>query len=325
MDILFANSNREDTAFAPLSLYADIDIGKENDYVLTIPISEYDSSIYVTGGYFYVVGEEYGGKLDDPTVDTASGSISFEGDTFRGMLNQRYVEPPAGQDYLVLTGELNSLINQLVNSQFGDMFHVSTEDTGKTVTCQLNRYCSVLEGINQILSLAGYTLRIEAVAGEQFYILLSAIPTRDLSEEIEISQDYNFNFVIKKITRKYDYMLALGSGDLKDRTVLRLHRKSDGTIEQVTSFPKDVLVYKYDYSSAESVENLIEEATKQFDEINATDSQELKASNDLNLKIGDIVAGRDYITGTYISQSVTRLIVKYSNNVFNTSYEIGVI
>lgn len=324
MDMWFANRQREDTQMAPSSIYVDIDVGKDNDYKLSLSTSEYNKDNIMPGGYFYIPGEEYGGKIQDLSVNTSSGTVSFTGDTFRGMLNERFVEPPAGQDYLTVTGDMHSVMRSIVGAHFGNLFVVSS-DPRETVTCKILRYCSVLEALEQIASSKEYRLEIKAVVDEKFYVLLSAEKIRNLSEDIEVSQDYGINFEISKVSKKYEYMLALGSGELKDRVVKRYHMTSNGTIETVASFPVDAIVYKYDYPNAESEEQLLEEATKKFSEINQTDSQKMRVRDDLELKMGDIVAGRDYVTGVYISEPVSRIIVKYSNSILSKSYEIGVI
>lgn len=325
IEVWFTNSKREDTGQAPESLYLDMDFGKDNDYKLTLPIDDYDRDKMMAGGYFYVPDEEYGGMLQNLSVDTYNSTVSFEGNVFRGMLAERYVEPPNGQDYLVVSGDIHSSMRSILVAHFGPVFAISGNPAGINATVQINRFCSVLEALEQIASAARCRISLRSVVDTAFHIEISAEPIRDISDDIEVSQDYGINFEISKVTKRYDYMLALGQGELKDRTVKRFHLKNDGTVETVTSFPVDAMVYKLDYPNAESEEQLQEEAIKKFQDINQTDSQKIKVKDDINLNLGEIVGGRDYVTGMYISEPVTRVIVKYSKKMLTKSYEIGVI
>ena len=49
----------------------------------------------------------------------------------------------------------------------------------------------------------------------------------------------------------------------------------------------------------------------------------MTVNDNVNLELGDIVGGRDYITGLTIAQPVTDKIVKYEKNKLSISYEIG--
>ena len=126
-------------------------------------------------------------------------------------------------------------------------------------------------------------------------------------------------------------MIALGGGQLEQRTVIYLHQKDDGTVEQVSGIPNgdDIRVYKYDYSSSDSAGNdteLIDSATKKFDEINESDSQKMTISDgsQIELELGSVVSGRDYITGITIQEPVTKKILKVKNGISAISYGIGV-
>lgn len=325
MDFIFTDQNLNETCYAAESVSADIDIGVDNDFVVTIPLSDYSPDMHVPGGYFFIPGTEIGGKLSNPTVDTEDETVTFEGFTFRGWLDNRYTTVPSGQDYFTVSGELNSVISTIVGQNLGSHFKVSGVNTGVNVNCQIGRYYSLLEAINQVLGTVGYRLKITATEGDTLSVMLNAEPINRLEDTgIEISQDTRIKYTIQKVTEKYEYMLFLGSGELRNRDVRFFRLNSNGSITQVSSIPNGVLCYKYDYSNAENSEGLLTEIKNKFKDINKTNNQSLSIEEDMGLELGDVVSGRDYVTGIYISEAVSRIVVKYERKLLTYSYELGV-
>lgn len=324
MDFLIADANKKDLCFLDEGTSLDFDIGSEDDFQMSVPLTDYDETVHTSGNILYCLGTEYGGVLDDPEISTKNNKITFTGDTFRGMLKKKYIEPPEGEDYRMINGEANECIRSLIQTAFtSKIFSVSGLDTGVEIkNFQFDRYCSLLEGLIKMLASVNQRLIIKAVRTEDdFTIELSSKPIVDYSQDIEFSQDNNINFKIKKVTNKYNYMIALGKGELHERQVLYFS-SADGNVTSVSSIPKgeNVKVYLYDNSSTE---NLEEDAINKFAEINSSDEYSMTIKDDVELELGDIVGGRDYITGMSIAQPVTRKIVKISNRNQSISYEIG--
>lgn len=324
MEFIIADTNKKDLCFLNDSASLDFDVGAADDFQFSTVLNDYDPKIHIEGNILYNLGTEYGGVFDDPEISTRDNKITLTGDTFRGMLKKKYIEPSKGEDYYTISGELNTCIKTLIENAFSDvLFKVSDENTGINVDYTFNRYCSLLDGINKMLASKSYRLSIKAIRLENdFFVELSAVPIVDYSNDIEFSQDSDIQFKIKRVTNKYNYMIALGKGELKDRQVLYFYCDKAGNVTSVASIPKgdDVKVYLYDNSSTEDLES---DAIKKFAEINSADEYSMTIKDDVELEIGDIVGGRDYITGITIAQPVTRKILKYSNQKQSISYEIG--
>ena len=329
MDFYITDKDRYD--MMPLSdkCSFDFEIGSENDFEIRIPVSLYDSEIYEKGHYIYCDGTEYGGRIEGIKSDTSDGIVKVYGETFRGMLKDKVVEPPTGEAYLYISGDLTNCLKALLGGQYTDVFKVSDALTGVSVSnYKVNRYDYILNAMESLLESKGYRLDISVVNEEaQFFVELSAKPNE---VDDEISQDYDLNFSIDKKILKYNYMIALGGGQLEKRTVLYLHQKEDGTIEQVSSIPNgdDIRVYKYDYSSSESTGSeteLLDGAAKKFDEINESDSQTMTISDgsQIELELGSVISGRDYITGITIQEPVTKKILKIKNGIAAVFFKIG--
>lgn len=324
MEFIIADANKNDLCFLGDSASLDFDVGVADDFQFSTVLTDYDPEIHMEGNILYNIGTEYGGVFDDPEISTRDNKITLTGDTFRGMLKKKYIEPSKGKDYYTISGELNTCIRTLIDNAFSNtLFKVSDKDTGINVDYTFNRYCSLLDGINKMLASKSYRLSIKAIRLENdFFVELSAVPIVDYSNDIEFSQDSDIQFKIKRVTNRYNYMIALGKGELKDRQVLYFYCDKAGKVTSVASIPKgdDVKVYLYNNSSAEDLES---DAIKKFAEINSADEYSMTIKDDMELELGDIVGGRDYITGITIAQPVTRKILKYSNKKQSISYEIG--
>ena len=330
MDFYITDKDRYDMMYLSDKCSFDFEIGSENDFEIGIPVSLYDSEIYEKGHYIYCDGTEYGGRIEGIKSDTSDGIVKVYGETFRGMLKDKVVEPPTGEAYLYVSGDLTNCLKALLGGQYTDVFKVSDTLTGVSVSnYKINRYDYILNAMESLLEPKGYRLDISVINEEEaFFVELSA----KLNEvDDEISQDYDLNFSIDKKILKYNYMIALGGGQLEKRTVLYLHQKGDGTVEQVSEIPNgdDIRVYKYDYSSSDSTGNdteLIDSATKKFNEINESDSQTMTISDgsQIELELGSVVSGRDYVTGITIQEPVTKKILKVKHGILTISYGIGV-
>ena len=98
----------------------DLELGDSNDFVIYIPYPEWDGKLQ-PGMYAYIPGTEYGGVIRVISGNTKEDQIQIMGTTWRGMLAQRFICPPAGSDYFTVSGELNSCIRAVMGSSFGDL------------------------------------------------------------------------------------------------------------------------------------------------------------------------------------------------------------
>ena len=91
----------------------DIDIGVDNDFEIEVDINSYDPEIHQKGCSFFCPGTEYGGIIRIFNPVTSQQTIKLGGSTWRGMINQKALEPPTDQDYRYLNGEANAVIRSI--------------------------------------------------------------------------------------------------------------------------------------------------------------------------------------------------------------------
>lgn len=304
----------------------DIAIGEENDYEIKILRDEWRSE-YTFGNVFYVKDTEYGGIIGEVDTSTAEDTISLLGRTWRGMLDKKIIRPPTGQDYKRVSGELNAVLGELITEQFDDYFVVSQDDTGVSLTnYQFDRYCTLLAGINKMLKSVGYRLQIRYIQqerGQPGYVELSAVPIVDYSEQIELSQDSQLNFTFKNCRNGVNHLICLGKGELQERQVIDLYVQADGGIGSEPYYTGiQEIAATYEDTSSETDE-LEEKGREKLQELmNSTSfSMDVETLN-MDVEIGDIIGGRDYLTGLYAKKPIAKKIFKVEDGKASLEYGI---
>ena len=85
-EIYYADHNRIDQGV--LQTYEiDIDLAKEKDFRIVSP-----EPVITVGGYWYIQDTEYGGIVDSFSTDSDEEKITYEGRSFRGMLDSHFVD-----------------------------------------------------------------------------------------------------------------------------------------------------------------------------------------------------------------------------------------
>lgn len=226
MDLIYTNKNRKDIGI--LSDYElDEAFGKnENNFSLKISLSEHCME---PGCVIYAENTEYGGIIDTLNPNTKDSTLTYKGRTWHGILNSKVLEPNAGEDYLILSGEANSVLKEIITRlKLNDVFSVSEEDSGiEIIHYQCSRYPCAYDEIRKMLYEFMAKLTIEC---QSQTVLLSVSPLYDYSvdEEWDASQ---LDFAIEKNYHPVNHLICLGSGDLKDRCVIHLFTDENGGIQ----------------------------------------------------------------------------------------------
>lgn len=299
----------------------DFEIGdKENSFLITCNRAEWEN--VSDNARIYIPGTEYGGIYKRLESNTRYNAVAVGGYTWRGMLQNKVICPPSGEDYATDSGELNQILARRVSSALPGLFVGSEESTGVTVSYQYGRYVTLYEGLKEMLRSAGYKMRIQ-YDQEQCRVVVDAVPIVDYSAQIEYSSDMNANYSMVINKMGVNHLICLGSGELKDRTVIHLYADVNGVISQTqTQFGADEVTDVYDYAGAEA-DNLIESGTDQM-KANASKNEfaiDLESAQDV--AVGDIVGCRDYITGNTMTAPITTKVVKWKNGFETVEYQLS--
>ena len=321
MDLIYMNASREDIGVL-LAYELDLSFGaNENDFALKVD----EKNHCCEAGYFiYAQGTEYGGIIDAVTSDTATGEVTYSGRTWHGILNSKVLEPDAGQDYLTVQGEANAVLASLVaRCGLDGLFSVSTEDSGITLpNYAMNRYISAYDGIRKMLQTVNAKLLMHyGLSG----VSLSVAPVVDHTQSGLDSDVVDFS--AKKTKGKVNHLICLGSGELKDRTVLHLYADADGNISKTQSlFGVNEYTEVYDYSGVEDVEELEKGGRDRLKALLQQDELSVSIDDTSNLfDIGDIVGAHDNVTGVSVAVPIAQKIVTIQDGIQDVSYSTDTV
>lgn len=307
------------------SAEADMDIGNTNDFEVTIAVSDYDTERMGYRCRIFAPGTEYGGIIGDIESISGTRKVALRGRTWRGMLQYKVVEPPAGQDHLVLSGELNTAIRTLIGDRFGDLMVIPEVDTGITIkSWQVDRYVTLYDALQKLVSNYGCRLQIQYAQPEGLeygYVTVQAVPIVDYSEQLEYSQEEGIYVTVRDCRNGVNHLVCVGEGEKQDRVVLHLYVQKNGTIGKKQYYTGlNEISAVYNYSSAEA-DKLEEDGTKRLKELQNYKKCEMTINN-ADLEIGDIVAGYDAVTNTQVIKPVIQKILKMQNGNITIDYSV---
>ena len=320
MDLIYMNPAHEDIGVLH-DYKLDLAYGEsENDFELQMPADahccEKDFSIYIEG-------TEYGGIVDEIASDTEFEIVTYTGRTWHGLLNSKIIEPDAGQDYLTVKGEANTIIGELIaRLGLSEMFAVSTEDSGVNIsTYKMNRYIPAYEGIRKMLKTEGGKLRFTFKGGK---IILSAHPRGDYTQDGNLDSDL-IDLKVKRYYNPVNHLICLGRGELAGREVIHLYSDADGNISHTQTFTGiDERAEVYENTNAESLEDLENGGIDRLKELAQADEVDVALDEDNEqYEIQDLVGATDNITGLTVSAEITKKIVTIDNGQVTISYKVG--
>lgn len=297
----------------------------ERDFALTFSRSQYDERI----GYdsrIFVDGTEFGGILGELATSTSTDTITWLGYTWRGLMAKKLILPPDGADYYTVNDELNNILRDLIEPMFDGVFVVPEIDTGVTVSWKFDRFCTLLDGLTKMLKSVGYRLNIAYNQGEPNgvgWVEVTAVPIVDWSGQIELSEDSQLHFSMSDKRNGVNHLVIGGKGELQDRNITHLYVQKDGSIgktQYYTGIHEIVEFYENTSTETEDVESKGEEHLKEVMNVKTFDMD--IESLGIDIPIGDIVGGRDYITGMYASVPIGNIIVKVENGIISKEYRL---
>lgn len=318
MDVIYTDVNRIPKGV--LNKYQiSLDIGKDNNFEVQMNLQNH---CMVHGSFWYVVDTEYGGVVDDIKINTDTGIVSYTGRSFRGILAKKIIQPGAGQDYYTVSGKVNDIIRSVINSVgLIDIFDVPVTSNTLNISYQFDRYTDCYSGLVKMLSLNGNRLKLSMLNTGK--ISIEAVPIEDLSRKYEYSDDYGMRIIFDDNQGGVNHLICLGQGELKDRQVLHLYVDRNGNIsESQTYVGLDEIVETYDYSNVETLEELKTSGIEKLNELKSKKTASAEFGK-LDVDVGDIVGGKNRLTGISLTESVSALEVSIKNGAITITYKIG--
>ena len=317
MDLIYTNDERVDQGV--LSAYAlDLSFGAaENNFAMSIGINE---AVLDFRAFIYMEGTEYGGIVDRKKASTDGESVTYKGRTWHGIMNSKVIQPDAGEDYLVVSGDANNVLATMI-SRLGlsGLFVADEKTSGINIAgYKFHRYCKGYDGFKAMLAANGAKLK---VVWKDRSVILSAVPIVDYTKA-PIDGDMA-TLTVEQCKTKVNHLLCLGAGNLAEREVIHLYADPSGKIGD-TQFYTGVeeVVEIYENTISEDLRN---DGIKRFKELLDSDTAEISLPEDgeYTYDIGDIVGATEVQSGVTASAAVSQKIVRINNGAVSTEYKTG--
>ena len=302
-----------------------VDLNEDRTFSVQIARSNWYEELTFSS-LIYIMGTEYGGIIGEILTDTTLDYAELKGLSWRGRLAKKIIQPPAGSDYKTVSGELHTVMKSLIEPEFNGLFVVSQEDTGVMVSnYQFERYCTLLDGLTKMLKSKGYRLQLSfrREQNEPGYLYIEAVPIVDYSNQIELSRDCQLNYTMDDKRDGVNHLIVTGKGEMQDRNVLHLYVQEDGTIgnqQYYTGLQEIAEVYENTSTETDELQSKSEERLQEL--MNKKTFKMDVAALGIDVNIGDIVGGRDYLTGMYMAKPVKNIVYELTGDIESKTYKL---
>lgn len=294
----------------------DVAFGADEN-ALTLIMEE--KSAPAAGQLIYIDATEYGGVIDQVKRESgrgATGTVECKGRTWHGILAGRRLSPDSGSGYLTVNGKVGGVLTSLI-ARMGleSLFKAASDDS--TVSYTFERFCDGYSGLMSCAKANGRKLAMRRMDG---YTELSMPPIVDYANKVDSDL---LDFTITSVHRCVNHLLCAGTGQLENRAIVHFYADEGGNVShKQTLFGIDEICALYDYSNA-SVDELETEGKKKLLEYQTRGTVEVDAHEDMDVDVGDIISARDNSTGTTVTATVSKKVVKVERGVATYSYEVG--
>lgn len=264
MDLIYTDENRNDLGIIP-EYGLDLAFGKdENDFELKMSI---EAACLKENYYIYIEDTQYGGMVDSINPSTSNRTVKYNGRTWHGIMDSKIITPDKGQDHLIVDGDANRIIAQLLTRcGLSSLFVANDEESTIQVhNYKFPRYIGLYQGLRKMLSEFEGKLNLVYSEGK---VKLSAIPYVDYTKNEEWDTS-DMAIEINKHFNPVNHLYCLGSGDLKDRNVIELFTDEGGTVQPYATVDSPVKDSQYILDNRNQLFNGIRDNSQVYDYGNA--------------------------------------------------------
>lgn len=318
MDLIYTDKARVDLGVLH-NFDLDIDLADGKDFEIK---TDLENAVMTAGSYWYILGTEYGGRVDRLKVNTDNKELIYGGRSWRGMLASKVVIPPEGKSHRILDGSWQDVVQGLLEDCGLSELFVADAVALVLDDWQVGRYVTLLDALGKILDSRQHSLSLVWTDGK---VHIGAQPIRDLTDTVQYETDDKVHLIVEDNRGGVNHLICLGKEEGEKREVVHLYTTATGAITELqqTFEGLDEIVQTYENNGAETREKLKDAGFAHLKGLR--NSQTFSVSVvDYDVQIGDIVGGKERVTGISVSEKVTNIIFKIdSGGQPSIEYKVG--
>lgn len=307
MELIIIDRNFQD--IGPTYDEYDMEVGLYESTANDLQLSTSDPVIIGAFGC-YIEGTEYGGLFEEVRQESDSNITVLAGETWRGLLKKGVVLPSSGLVRAV-SGDANAILSSLLSGFLGDLFEVSTEPSGVTVTdYEMTAYNPILRELDLMLDEYDAKLVIKTVKENGVVKVKAEIAPAQMIEG-EYNEDNDIPLKFTDNRRGFNHCICVGgeSGSV----ITHLYADASGNITTTQTFTGlEERTMGYINTSLKTAKDLRKEAKEHFREELCFKTLEVDDAQAEDMgDIGDIITGT---RGDLVVQSpIERKIIAYKD------------
>lgn len=333
MELIYTDAKRKEAGYLDYGS-ADFAMGSsENDFEIELPRPPYPD----IGATVFSEDGTLGGIVRGYKTTNTSQSISVTGVTWEGLLDSYVIAPPAGSDYLQLSGDVTDVVSQLVRmtpigTGAAPYVRVQPQMTGIRTTHTFQgsrdstqkdagRYMGAWSAIWQVCRANNCKVVFLCTKGrEGAFITVSHAQDLRNSEINEVAE------VTVEREAYPNHLICLGKGELQNRTRVDVYADSRGNVSTTQTLKGiNEIAQTYEETSAEYDELKSKGISKLKELVSEAQKVSVKAVGGATLDLGDLVGGRDATSGIEAEAVVTKKVAKVTQWKTDIDYTVEVV
>lgn len=320
-EIILLDANLHEISSVDVDIDCEVGVGESatNDFELSnATIQQLDAK------GFYLPDSEIGGLFEYTKMTSESNVKIFKGHSWRGLMQDALILPPSGSDYRIVSGNVQTIIAGLLENALGGFFEVPEDAEEITITSyQFPLYCTLADGIEGMLESIGCRMHIFAkklVQGGAVHVFVEAVPAETVSGSF--NDDSELPLIYEEDLMGINHLLCAGQGELQNRMKVDLYLDENGNVSETqyyTGFNERTAFY--DFSSAESRKDLVDNGKKRLLELANSRKLSIQSMSNLELTIGDLVTAI-FPDGSSMTKPIVKKIYSINGGILTTQISV---
>lgn len=278
----------------------------ENDFTLTVPFGVELKE----GCAIYVPETEWGGIIREPWVVKEEGLAwrIYHGHTWHGVMAERILYPDPGDDYLIVSGDANEIIQKMIiRTGLGGLFEAAPACGVNIPRWQFDHdHMYLYDGLRKMLRSFDCVLRVQR--GGSGKTMLYAAPLRST---IDDGRGTRYGYQLKRL-HPINHLKCLGKGELANRVVVDVYADEMGRVSTTQSiFGVGVREEIYEAANAER-DDLLRSGLEHLCDLQLMSEATIVLPEGASYDVDDIVGIDDSDTGISVRSSISKVVVKVS-------------